>query len=154
MTDVLNKPPMPSTPPRPTVQRREDVLRKLTHERHLWLATSGPEGPHLIPLSYFWDGKSLLMTTKPNSRTVRNLRTEPHARAAIGTGADVVLIDGVVHIEPAENLNPLIFRRLPLSPERVPGVVALRLPADSVQAWRGVHEIPGRVVREDGHWLD
>jgi len=151
MTDVLRRPAGP--PPRATAQRREDVMRKLTHERHLWLATSGPDGPHMIPLSYFWDGKALLMTTRVGSRTVQNLRAQPRARAAIGTGTDVVIVDGEVSIERAENLNPLVFRRLPMHPDRVPGVVALRMGADTIQTWRGVHEIPGRVVRDEGHWL-
>jgi hypothetical protein len=151
MTDVLRRPAGP--PPRATGQRRDDVLRKLAHERHLWLATTGPDGPHLIPLSYFWDGESLLMTTREASRTVRNLREQPRARAAIGTGTDVVLVDGEVHVERAGDLDPIVFRRLPLHPDRVPGTVALRLAADTIQAWRGVHEIPGRVVRERGRWL-
>jgi hypothetical protein len=151
MTDVLRRPAGP--PPRDTMRRREDVMRKLTHERHLWLATSGPDGPHMIPLSYFWDGESLLLTTRAASRTVRNLRAIPRARAAIGTGTDVVVVDGTVRIERAEDLNPLVFRRLPLHPDRVPGTVALRLEAEEIQAWRGVHEIAGRVVRKDGRWL-
>jgi hypothetical protein len=151
MTDVLRRPAGP--PPRATSQRRDDVQHKLDHERHLWLSTSGPEGPHMIPLSYFWDGKALLMTTRGTSRTVRNLRAQPRVRAAIGTGTDVVMVDGVVSIERAEDLNPLVFRRLPLHPDRVPGIVALRLAADTIQAWRGVSEIPGRVVRQEGRWL-
>lgn len=40
--------------PRKTEQRVEDSIAKLETGGDAWLATSGPAGPHLVPLSLAW----------------------------------------------------------------------------------------------------
>ncbi len=143
-------------PPRSPQTRRADVERLLRTENHLWLATSGQDGPHLVPLAFGWDGTRLIMMTKPGNRTAANLRADPRARASLGSTRDVVIVDGLVTIgdpadAPAE--TKALFARLPLNPERVPGVVALWLTPHRIQAWRHFGEMPGRTVMADGTWL-
>ncbi|MET9068874.1 nucleotide disphospho-sugar-binding domain-containing protein [Streptosporangium sandarakinum] len=120
------------------------------------LATARPDGPHMIPPVFAWDGTDLVMMTKRGSRTVANLRRAARARAALGTARDVVLVDGPVSLrEPAELPGRIraLFDRLPLNPDRVPGVIALCLRPERISAWRGLPEIPGRTVMSGGDWL-
>ncbi|GAA3428081.1 pyridoxamine 5'-phosphate oxidase family protein [Streptosporangium sandarakinum] len=148
--------PPAGPPPRPAARRRADIEEMFTGERHLWLATAGPDGPHMIPLAFAWDGTDLVMMTKRGSRTVANLRRTARARAALGTARDVVLVDGPVSLrEPAELPGRVraLFDRLPLNPDRVPGVIALCLRPERISAWRGLPEIPGRTVMSGGDWL-
>ena len=54
--------PGPARPPR---ERRRDVLERLERDVDLWVAT-GDEGtgtPRLVPLSFNWDGETLLLAT-------------------------------------------------------------------------------------------
>ncbi|UNO40752.1 pyridoxamine 5'-phosphate oxidase family protein [Streptomyces sp. MST-110588] len=149
-------PPAGFPPPRTPAARRADVERMLTEENHLWLATAGPDGPHLVPLAFAWDGTFLHMMTKRGSRTVTNLRRTPRARASLGSTRDVVLVDGEVEcVEPGEAAPEVraLFARLPLNPERVPGVIALRLRPERVLAWRHMGEMPGRTVMSGGRWV-
>ncbi|MFC4121792.1 pyridoxamine 5'-phosphate oxidase family protein [Nonomuraea zeae] len=149
--------PTTATPPRTSAERRADVLQALAGERHVWLATAGAEGPHLVPLAFAWDGTDVIMMTKRGNRTVTNLRRTGRARAALGTARDVVLIDGPVTLaEPADLPDRVraLFGRLPLNPDQVPGVIALCLRPERVSAWRDLSEIPARTVMSGGHWLD
>ncbi|MEU5210194.1 pyridoxamine 5'-phosphate oxidase family protein [Streptomyces sp. NPDC020742] len=154
MTPPPSRPEFP--PPRPLAARRADVERMLTEEHHLWLATSGQDGPHLVPLAFAWDGASCHMMTKRGSRTVANLRRTPRARASLGSTRDVVLVDGEVELTEPDEAAPevrALFARLPLNPERVPGVIALRLRPQRILAWRHMGEMPERTVMAGGRWL-
>jgi short-subunit dehydrogenase len=66
---------------RPLSERREAAREHLRSHSHLWLATaSDGRGPHLIPVSYWWDGSRLTTATFENSRTLRNVRAQPKVR--------------------------------------------------------------------------
>ncbi|WP_440103921.1 pyridoxamine 5'-phosphate oxidase family protein [Streptosporangium sp. H16] len=143
-------------PARDLGRRRADVLERLATDRHAWLATGGTPDAHLVPLGCVWDGVHLVMATQERHRTVRNLRGHGFARAALGSPADVVLIDGPVEIVPYPELPadaPAILAELPVNPSRVPGCVYLFLTPRRVLAWRHRGEIPGRTVMKDGRWL-
>ena len=43
--------------PRSPAQRRRDTEHRLAHDVDVWVATASPDGvPHLVPLSFDWDG--------------------------------------------------------------------------------------------------
>jgi hypothetical protein len=47
-----------------------------------------------VPLSFLWDGATLLVATPASSPTSRNLRNTGKVRLGIGPTRDVVLIEG------------------------------------------------------------
>ncbi|GAA2799617.1 pyridoxamine 5'-phosphate oxidase family protein [Nonomuraea dietziae] len=67
-------------------QRRLDTLHRLEHDVDAWVATAGPEGgePYMVPLSFLWDGDTLLFATAADSATARNLEASGKARLGLG----------------------------------------------------------------------
>ena len=56
--------------PRSPVWRRRDTERRLTHDADVWVSSASPDGtPCLVPLSFDWDGRSLLLATSADSPT-------------------------------------------------------------------------------------
>lgn len=145
---------------RSRAQRREDTSRLLASAVDLWVATASPDGvPYLVPLSHHWDGRTLLLATSADSRTVRNLRHGGPVRLAVGPTRDLCLIDGSVEIRPmpavvAARADAFVahagFDPRPLLTPYVWLVVTPR----RVQAWREENEIAGRDLMVDGRWLD
>jgi nitroimidazol reductase NimA-like FMN-containing flavoprotein (pyridoxamine 5'-phosphate oxidase superfamily) len=87
-------------------ERRDAALECLHAGSNLWLATaSDGRGPHLIPVSFWWDGTRLTTATFENSRTLRNIRDEPRVRVAIGSTSDVVMIDAAAAVVAAADLE-------------------------------------------------
>ena len=87
------------TPPaRTSQQRKADTLRRLENDVDTWVATadSGRGTPYLVPLSFLWDGATVLIATPATSPTSRNLRATDKARLGIGPTRDLVLIEGTV----------------------------------------------------------
>src|SRR3954453_1429102 len=84
---------------RPFPERRKAAMERLRSNNTLWLATaSDGRGPHLIPLTYWWDASRLTTATFEGSRTLKNVRVQPKVRAAIGTTDDVLMIDATATI--------------------------------------------------------
>jgi hypothetical protein len=71
-------------------------LKRLEHDTDAWVATAqeGSGTPYLVPLSFLWDGATLLVATPASSPTSRNLRNTGKVRLGIGPTRDVVLIEG------------------------------------------------------------
>src|SRR5690606_26013242 len=88
--------------PRDRAQRLRDTRAKLESETDLWVATADPSGggPHLIPLSYHWDGATFLISTPRTSVTSRNLLADRRVRLSLGPTRDVVVVDATA--EPAD----------------------------------------------------
>src|SRR5688572_22629025 len=85
--------------PRPLAQRRADTEHRLEHDVDLWVASASPDGaPFLVPLSFDWDGETLLLATPAKSPTGRNLAATGTVRLALGHTRDVVMIDGDVEV--------------------------------------------------------
>lgn len=87
------------TPPARTPgQRKHDALNRLDHDIDAWVATAGPANgvPHLVPLSFLWDGTTMLIATPSASATSRNLQATGRARLGIGPTRDLVLIEATV----------------------------------------------------------
>ena len=145
-------------PARTRSQRKADVLARLEHDVDLWIASADEHGEaYLIPLSYYWDGNSLTVSTPRASRTAVNLMRAGTARVALGQTRDVVLIDGVVEAlalgaEPEleeAHAQASGFDPRTLSDE----YVYLRITPRAIQAWREVNELAGRWLMRDGEWL-
>jgi hypothetical protein len=142
--------------PRSVDERKRDVLDLLGRERHVWLATSGTRGAHLVPLGCAWDGRRLIMATHQGNLTVRNLVLQPLARAALGSVTDVVLIDGdVTVLEPSQaaQLDGAALDALPMDPRRGGDRVFLILSPVRILTWRHRGELADRTVMAKGQWL-
>ncbi len=145
--------------PRSRAQRRHDTEHRLTHDVDVWVATASPDGaPYLVPLSFHFDGDTLLLATPADSPTGRNLAAGRTARLGLGDTRDVSMIEGDVHVldldalprhrgdrfaahtgfDPRGLTTP--YRWYLVTPRRI-------------QAWREANELAGRELMRDGRWL-
>jgi hypothetical protein len=134
------------------------VLGKLDGEVDLWVASADPSGTgYLVPLSFYWDGSSLVVATPRRSPTARNLMRAGRARVALGPTRDVVIIEGAV-AELPRGAKPAVedahaaatgFDPRTLSDD----YVYLQITPETVQAWREANELAGRVLMRGGAWL-
>ncbi|WUI03294.1 pyridoxamine 5'-phosphate oxidase family protein [Spirillospora sp. NBC_00431] len=147
-------------PARTPEQRKRDVLERLGRDVDAWVATADPEtgAPHMVPLSFLWDGSSLLVATPSASVTGRNLRASGTARVGLGHTRDVVMIDGVVEALEATELPEGTADAFAAGTGFEPRALAehylyFRVRPSRIQAWREVNELPGRDVMREGGWL-
>jgi hypothetical protein len=93
-------------PARTLKERKLDTIRRLEGDVDVWVATADPASgtPYLVPLSYMWDGKTLLVATPAASPTSRNLQVTGLARLALGHTRDVVIIEARVEVIRADEL--------------------------------------------------
>ncbi|GAA2807950.1 pyridoxamine 5'-phosphate oxidase family protein [Kitasatospora sp. CM 4170] len=145
--------------PRSRAGRRRDTERRLAGDVDLWVATASTEGmPYLVPLSFDWDGATLLVATPTASPTGRNLAASRTVRLGLGATRDVTMIDGDVEVLdlsalPAERGDRFAARtgfdpRTLATPYRW-----FRITPRRIQAWREADELTGRDLMRDGHWL-
>ncbi|MEU7057183.1 pyridoxamine 5'-phosphate oxidase family protein [Streptomyces sp. NPDC046197] len=151
---------MTPPPARPARQRKLDTLHRLEHDVDAWVATAGDRGaaPYLVPLSFLWDGATLLVATPAASTTGRNLLATGRARIGIGPTRDVVLVEGtVVAVPPAElpEEDAEVFAgKTGFDPRRLATpYLYFRILPQRVQAWREADELEGRELMRDGRWL-
>jgi hypothetical protein len=148
-----------SAGPRPREQRRRDAEQRLATDVDLWVATASPDGaPYLVPLSFDWDGQTLLLATAAASPTARNLEAARTARLGLGPTRDVVMVDGSVEVLrmdalPADRGDAFATRtgfdpRALTTPYRW-----FLVTPERIQAWREADEIPGRDLMRAGTWL-
>ena len=87
------------SPPRSRAQRRRDTEYRLTTDIDVWVASASADGaPHLVPLSFDWDGEALLLATPTDSPTGRNLAATRTVRLGLGHPRDVCMIEGNVEV--------------------------------------------------------
>jgi len=145
---------------RPTAQRISDTLDLLARNGDGWLATASTQGgAHLIAVSACWTGTSVLLATRGDSMTARNLAATGACRLAVGAPDDAVLLDLVVadrrHAGAASGeLGATFTAAMGWDPADEPGgwdyfVLAPR----RVQAYRGYGERSGATIMRDGQWL-
>jgi hypothetical protein len=144
--------------PRVPEHRRRDTERRLADDVDLWVATASTDGqPYLVPLSFHWDGETLLLATAADSVTGRNLAANRYVRLGLGETRDVVVIDGELEVLEIGDLPtergdrfaahtgfdprvlPTPYRWFVVTPQRI-------------QAWREVDELPDRELMRDGRW--
>lgn len=145
--------------PRSRAERRRDTEHRLEHDVDLFVGSSSPDGaPHLVPLSFDWDGETLLLSTSLSTRTGQNLAATGVVRLALGPTRDVVLVDGRVEVLPLAALaaGPAdrFAARTGFDPRTSgPDYRWFRVRPHRVQAWREVDELAGRDLMRDGSWL-
>jgi hypothetical protein len=148
-----------SADPRSRVQRRRDTEERLTHDIDLWLASaSAAGGPHLVPLSFDWDGEALLVATPAKSPTGRNLAATQTARLGLGHTRDVSMIEGDVEVLEIDALpherGDRFATRAGFDPRAQDTPYRwFRISPRRIQAWREVNELPDRELMRDGRWL-
>ena len=150
---------MTEQPVRAPAQRKQDTLDHLEHDVDCWVATADAAGvPYLVPLSFWWDGGTLLISTPAASPTGRNLQAGGTVRLAVGETRDVVLIDGTVPVViPAADLSvaegDAFAVKAGFDPRDLIGHLYFRIQPRRVQAWREANELTGRDLMRDGRWL-
>ncbi len=139
-------------------ERQHAAIDRLRSGGNLWLATaSDGQGPHLIPVSFWWDGSRLTTSTFERSRTLNNVQAQPRVRASIGSTTDVLMIDATAAVVPGSEIDPAAaegYARASRIPQSTPGFIYMQLAPDRVQVWKGPAEFAGRTVMRAGAWLD
>ncbi|ARP68787.1 pyridoxamine 5'-phosphate oxidase [Streptomyces pluripotens] len=151
---------MTAAPARTAEQRKKETLHRLEHDVDAWVATAAPEGgaPYLVPLSFLWDGTTLLLATVADSPTGRNLSVTGRVRLGIGPTRDVVILEGTVGAVTPEELPEeeaeLFAAKTGFDPRRLATrYLYFRVFPRSIQAWREENELRGRDLMRDGRWL-
>jgi hypothetical protein len=145
-------------PSRSRAQRRRDTERRLNHDVDLWVASASAEGlPHLIPLSFDWDGATLLLSTSRDSPTGRNLATARRVQLGLGETRDVTLIDGDVEVLAIDALPGEVGDRFAARTGFDPRALKtpycwFRVTPRRILAWREVDELTDRELMRDGRW--
>jgi general stress protein 26 len=146
--------------PRPRAQRRRDTEDRLDRDVDIWVATGSADGtPYLVPLSFDWDGETLLLATSWDSRTVRNLTVTGALRLGLGPTRDVVMIDGDVELLELDAL-PLergdrFVASAGFDPRPLTGPYCwIRITPTRIQSWREENELADRELMRDGVWLE
>jgi hypothetical protein len=149
------------TPPARTPgQRRQDTLNRLEHDIDAWVATADPADgtPYLVPLSFLWDGGTLLIATPAASPTSRNLQATGRARVGIGPTRDVILIEATVRALPATELPAEVGDAFAAKTGFDPRTLStpylyFRIHPQRLQAWRESNELSGRDLMRGGRWI-
>ena len=149
---------MPPPPARTPSRRKQDVLHRLEHDVDAWIATADGGAPYLVPLSFLWDGETLLISTPAASPTGRNLQATGRARVGVGATRDVVMIDGTVRAlgegEPPEAVGDAFAAKTGFDPRQLATPYRwFRIRPLRLQAWREANELAGRDLMRDGRWL-
>jgi hypothetical protein len=139
-------------------ERKRDTLDRLTNDTDAWVATAGEGTPHLVPLSFLWDGSTLLFSTPTASPTMRNLRSTGKVRVGIGPTRDLILIEGTAEGTPAADLpadiGTAFAEKTGFDPrELTTPYTYFRVRPHLVQAWREADELTGRTLMRDGVWI-
>jgi general stress protein 26 len=75
------------------------VVQRMTHARHYWVATTGPDGrPHVRPLWGIWYENRVHLDGNPNARWHRNVQQNPKISVHLPEGDKVVVIEGRIQI--------------------------------------------------------
>lgn len=149
------------TPPARTAQQRKvDTLRRLSSDVDTWVATADPATgtPYLVPLSFLWDGATVLISTPGTSPTSRNLRATGRVRLGIGPTRDLVLIEGTVQAETAATeisaeAGDAFAAKTGFDPRELTGYAYFRIRPQRLQAWREANELTGRDLIRGGDWV-
>ena len=146
---------MSDQPVRDRARRIEDALTRLAGDADLWLATADAGQPWLIPLSFHWTGREVLLATIRRSATYRNLSRGGGVRIALGHTRDVVMIDGEVDLPddlPDADAEATAAAS-GLDPRTDPAAAFVRVVPRRMLAWRNVAENEDRIIMRDGELL-
>jgi nitroimidazol reductase NimA-like FMN-containing flavoprotein (pyridoxamine 5'-phosphate oxidase superfamily) len=147
-------------PARSAAQRKQDTLARLEHDVDAWVATAdrGTGTPYLLPLSFLWNGETLLFSTVEASPTIRNLRATGKVRVSLGPTRDVIVIDGTAEVIPESEFDQEVADAFAVKAEFDPRkdstpFAYFYVKPQRLQAWREENELAGRTLIRDGAWL-
>jgi hypothetical protein len=147
-------------PPRTRRQRKQDTLHRLERDTDAWVATADAGGsPYMVPLSFLWDGGTLLVATPASSPTSRNLQATGKVRLGIGPTRDLVLVEATVQASVAASEIPTevgdaFAAKAGFDPRQLTSAyLYFRLRPQRLQAWREANELEGRDLMRGGAWL-
>ena len=146
-------------PARPLSVRKQDTLRRLEEDVDVWVATASPDGtPYLMPLSFLWDGRTLLLSTAATNPTARNLTKNPTLHLTLGHTRDVIHITATAERLQAGDLSgdeaDAFAAKAGFDPRQAGTPYPyFRVIPTKIQAWREVDELNNRVLMEAGTWL-
>jgi hypothetical protein len=111
-----------------------------------------------VPLSFLWDGTTLLVATPSSSPTSRNLQATGKVRLGIGPTRDLVLIEGTVHALAATELpgevGDAFAAKTGFDPRQLTSLyLYFRIHPQRLQAWREVNELEERELMRGGRWV-
>ena len=145
--------------PRSRAERRRDTEHRLIHDVDGWVASASADGvPYLVPLSFDWDGETLLLATPAGSPTGRNLAANRTVRLGLGLTRDVSVVEGAVEVLDLDALprerGDRFAERTGFDPRTLNTPYRwFRITPRRVQAWREVDELADRDLMRDGRWL-
>ena len=140
-------------------ERTQHVIERLDGDADVWIATASRDGrPHLVPLSLYWDGTTIVATNPTSSVTTANVKSTGVARFALNGSDDVVIIDADVTLvdvtEAGDGLPDRYAARTGWDPREQDGEwVYLLARPERILTWNGPDEIEGRTVMRNGRWL-
>lgn len=149
---------MATNPPaRDAGQRKRDTLRRLETDEDAWVSSSSGEGvPCLVPLSFVWHDGRLVMATKKNNPTARNLAANGACWVALGPTRDVVLIESTAECVASnalpDDVGAAFAQKLGWDPRGRDAWVFLSFRPRRLLAWREENELAGRELMRDGVW--
>jgi Pyridoxamine 5'-phosphate oxidase len=114
--------------------------------------------PYLVPLSFLWDGATLLVATPSSSPTGRNLQATGKVRLGIGPTRDLVLIEGTADTLAATELpagvGDAFAAKTGFDPRQLTGnYLFFRIHPQRLQAWREANELEDRELMRGGQWV-
>ncbi|WP_163553954.1 pyridoxamine 5'-phosphate oxidase family protein [Candidatus Frankia alpina] len=80
---------------RKIAMERAEVDAFLTEERVCRVATTGPDGPHLTPLWFVWDGRALWLWSIVRSQRWTDLTRDPRTAVLVDAGIGYGELRGV-----------------------------------------------------------
>ena len=82
------------------------VALRLENDRLVWLTTVAQDGtPQPSPIWFLWDGRSVLMYSRPNTPKLRHIQRNPNVSLNFdgnGQGGDIVVLTGQAHLAEGE----------------------------------------------------
>jgi hypothetical protein len=148
-----------TSPIRTPEQRKQDTLNRLIQDVDCWVATADPEKsePYLVPLSFLWDGLTLLIATATSSPTARNLLASRTVRLGLGLTRDVVLIEGRVRSFPSAQITQELGDAFSVKTGFDPRALSspytyFTIIPQRIQAWREENELRDREIMSNGIW--
>ena len=79
------------------------VARRLANDLVIWLTTVRANmTPDPSVVWFWWDGKALLIYSKPNTQKLRNIARNPNVALHFdgdGRGGDIIVITGTAHVD-------------------------------------------------------
>ncbi|WP_394816028.1 pyridoxamine 5'-phosphate oxidase family protein [Streptomyces gibsoniae] len=114
--------------------------------------------PCLVPLAFWWDGRTVGLATRDTNPTGQNLCASGRVRLCFGHTRDVVLIHGTARVltrgELPTEVGDAFAAKDGWDPRKDHQSYAFfQVTPQVLQAWGTVPEMSGRTLMRDGKWL-